>query len=453
VTRLEERVVARVTERIGKRKGLTRRSFLTRTAVVGSALAVNPLQYIFKPGTAYAAAGCGPAADCGSGWTVMCCSINGGANSCPPGTLAAGWWKADRSGFCGGGARYYIDCNSTCSCGCGASGICAPGCWSCGCRCNTGSCDTRRVCCNEFRYGQCNTHVGCVGPVVCRVISCAPPWQFENCTTASATSNTTALHDAPCLHEHQSQVFAFGAAAYKGQPQPGLHEPVVGMDSTKTGNGYWLVAADGGVFTFGDAKFHGSMGGQHLNLPIVDLARTKSSRGYWLVALDGGIFSFGDAKFYGSTGHMRLNKPIIGMAATPSGAGYWLVATDGGIFSFGDAKFYGSTGHMRLNKPIAGMAATPSGKGYWLVATDGGVFTFGDAKFLGSMGSTRLRSPITAIAPTPTGKGYWMLGEDGGVFSFGDARYFGVIGNRRRGVAADMEPAKNGDGYWITTTT
>ncbi|HEX5266199.1 MAG TPA: hypothetical protein VFW24_05455, partial [Acidimicrobiales bacterium] len=37
-------------------------------------------------------------------------------------------------------------------------------------------------------------------------------------------------------------------------------------------------------------------------------------RGYWLVASDGGIFSFGDATFHGSTGAMRLNKPVVGMA-------------------------------------------------------------------------------------------------------------------------------------------
>jgi hypothetical protein len=32
------------------------------------------------------------------------------------------------------------------------------------------------------------------------------------------------------------------------------------------------------------------------------------------VAADGGIFSFGDAQFFGSTGAMTLNKPIVGMA-------------------------------------------------------------------------------------------------------------------------------------------
>ena len=53
---------------------------------------------------------------------------------------------------------------------------------------------------------------------------------------------------------------------------------------------------------------------------------------------DGGVFTYGDAKFYGSTGAIHLNQPIVGMAATPDGQGYWLVASDGGIFTFGDAK-------------------------------------------------------------------------------------------------------------------
>ena len=59
---------------------------------------------------------------------------------------------------------------------------------------------------------------------------------------------------------------------------------------------------------------------------------------------DGGVFSFGDAKFYGSTGGIRLNSPVLGLCPTPTGKGYWLYARDGGIFSFGDAAFFGSTG-------------------------------------------------------------------------------------------------------------
>jgi hypothetical protein len=45
-------------------------------------------------------------------------------------------------------------------------------------------------------------------------------------------------------------------------------------------------------------------------------------KGYWLVASDGGIFSFGDAKVFGSTGSIALNEPIIGPtvpAGVPTG--------------------------------------------------------------------------------------------------------------------------------------
>jgi hypothetical protein len=85
------------------------------------------------------------------------------------------------------------------------------------------------------------------------------------------------------------------------------------------------------------------------------MAPTASGRGYWLVASDGGIFSFGDAVFRGSTGALRLARPIVGMAPTPAGNGYWLVASDGGVFSFGDARFLGSA--AALGWSIVGLLA------------------------------------------------------------------------------------------------
>jgi hypothetical protein len=57
-----------------------------------------------------------------------------------------------------------------------------------------------------------------------------------------------------------------------------------------------------------------SMGGQHLNQPVVGMAATQVGQGYWEVAADGGIFSFGDATYEGSTGGITLNKPVVGMA-------------------------------------------------------------------------------------------------------------------------------------------
>jgi uncharacterized protein YkwD len=230
-----------------------------------------------------------------------------------------------------------------------------------------------------------------------------------------------------------------------------IRRPITGMTSTPTGRGYWLVADDGGVFSFGDAHFYGSTGGIHLNRPIVDIASTHDGRGYWLVASDGGVFSFGDASFYGSTGGIHLNRPIVGVAATPSGRGYWLAASDGGIFSFGDARFYGSTGGLRINRPVIGIAATTSGRGYWLAASDGGIFNFGDAYYYGSTGGQTLNSPIIGIDRPAHGHGYWLVAHDGGVFGFGQATFLGGgSGSAMLSPTAATAPSPGG-GYWLGT--
>jgi hypothetical protein len=71
------------------------------------------------------------------------------------------------------------------------------------------------------------------------------------------------------------------------------------------------VASDGGVFSFGDANFQGSMGGQALSAPMVGIIATPDGQGYWLIAADGGAFPFGTAT-QGSMGGMPLNAPIVG---------------------------------------------------------------------------------------------------------------------------------------------
>ncbi len=255
---------------------------------------------------------------------------------------------------------------------------------------------------------------------------------------ATASPHAARAHFAPLpsgpgggywLVASDGGIFSYGSATDFGSTGAiALNKPIVGMAATPDGQGYWLVASDGGIFAFGDAGFHGSTGAIHLNKPIVGMAVTPDGGGYWLVASDGGIFAFGDAAFHGSTGGIALNKPIVGMAATPDGGGYWLVASDGGIFAFGDAAFHGSTGGIALAKPIVGMAATPDGGGYWLVAADGGIFAFGSATFHGSTGGVALAKPIVGMAATGDGRGYWLVASDGGIFAFGDAAFFGSAG-------------------------
>ena len=226
-------------------------------------------------------------------------------------------------------------------------------------------------------------------------------------------------------------IFTFGNLPFCGSEggNPLLNKPVISMALTHDSGGYWLVASDGGIFTYGDAPFYGSAGGLSLNRPIVGMAATPDGGGYWLVASDGGIFTYGDARFYGSTGGLALNQPIVGMAPTSDGKGYWLVARDGGIFSYGDARFYGSTGSLVLNRLVVGMAATADGKGYWLVASDGGIFSYGDAPFYGSTGGIALNRPVLGMAGTRSGHGYWLVASDGGVFTYGDDAFYGSTGS------------------------
>ena len=218
-------------------------------------------------------------------------------------------------------------------------------------------------------------------------------------------------------------MFSFGDAAFHGSAaQYHLAMPAIGLATTSDENGYWVAAADGGLFAFGDAPFLGSMGGKSITGHVIGVAGTKT--GYWMAATDGGVFGFGNA-FYGSMGGKPLNAEVSGIAATPTGKGYWLVAKDGGVFGFGDAAFYGSMGAQHLNAPVVGIASSPTGHGYWLVAADGGMFTFGDAHFYGSMGGKALAAPVTGMAARPQGDGYWLVAKDGGVFGFGAAGFHG----------------------------
>ncbi len=184
-TTLAEQTVEAITSRLAKRP-LSRRRLLTRTSVAATALLVDPLRWILRPTSALATV-CGDAASCRSGWAGFCCTINEGRNTCPPGSYAAGWWKVDDSSFCKGSARYYIDCNRL------------PG-SSCQCSCAGGECDDRQVCCNVFRYGQCNQQVPGVTEVVCRVVTCTTPWEWDpSCSTTVRTANATRTHSSACL--------------------------------------------------------------------------------------------------------------------------------------------------------------------------------------------------------------------------------------------------------------
>jgi GH25 family lysozyme M1 (1,4-beta-N-acetylmuramidase) len=269
-------------------------------------------------------------------------------------------------------------------------------------------------------------------------------WQFWQYADNGTVAGIGGAVDLDRFNGSAAALAALTGGASSDVPSP---TDYVGIASSADGDGYWVAKGDGGVFTFGDAMFHGSAASDHLALAAVGLAATFDANGYWVAAADGGLFTFGDAPFDGSMGGKVLNAPVVGIAAAKSG--YWLVADDGGTFAFG-APFYGSMGGRPLNAKMSGIAATPSGLGYWLVGRDGGVFTFGDAAFYGSMGGKVLNAPVVGIASTPSGHGYWLVAADGGMFCFGDAQFYGSMGGKELAAAVSgMAARPQGDGYWL----
>jgi hypothetical protein len=252
---------ARLVEWLSSRFGpVGRRDVLVGTAVVGSALATDGKAWALKRQSAYATI-CGPGNTAASGWTIFCATINGGRNSCPPGSFAAGWWRAAGSSWCGGTNRYIVDCNASCSkctSGC-ADNICDRGCWSCGCTSgSTATCDQRRNCCNAFRYGQCNTQVRCSGGVKCRVVSCSPPYEWENCNRTDLVLNQTAEHSSPLLPQ-------WGNHAWK------YHQ----MGDQRS----WLKASAGPVRSVGDGRgsYVKFAGGYIYDTPQTDVSAVSNA--------------------------------------------------------------------------------------------------------------------------------------------------------------------------------
>jgi len=225
--------------------------------------------------------------------------------------------------------------------------------------------------------------------------------------------------------------------------------PLPEINTFPSTQGYWLAAADGGVFAHGSAAFDGSEGGHSLNAPIVAATAAPDGRGYFLAAADGGVFTYGDAHFQGSVAARRLTSPVVSMAVTPDGGGYILVGANGSVFSFGDAPVLGSEAGYALTAPVVAAAVTPDNGGYWLFSADGGVFNFGDATFNGSADSQHLNAPIVAAAVDSQTGGYWLVGADGGVFSF-DAPFYGSEGGAHLNAPiVGITSAQQGSGYHL----
>jgi len=264
----------------------------------------------------------------------------------------------------------------------------------------------------------------------------------------------------------------------------------VGMAPTSDGGGYWLAQRSGGVYSYGDAAFSGSLPGLGVTpaAPITGIAATADGRGYWLVGADGGVFSFGDAVFHGSLPSIGVTPidPIVGIAATRDGNGYWLIGADGGVFTFGDAPycplqyppaalpaFLPAPGTLLGPVLAVGIAAYPPSVGYGTVdgSADGTVTPLVGYPCQRGLGegsgiffeAPRLVGMISGIAVSHGGN-LWLVGNDGGVFApqvFGPtgpmppAPFYGSLpslGITPNAAIVGICPSPDGGGYWLLGT-
>ncbi|MEX2658886.1 MAG: hypothetical protein WD232_04245 [Acidimicrobiales bacterium] len=97
--------------------------------------------------------------------------------------------------------------------------------------------------------------------------------------------------------------FAFGDAVSDGQlVTPHGDEILVDVESTRSGRGAWLADFRGTVYAGTTAGVSHYGDADHIDLQgrITAMTRTPSGNGYWLLGSDGGVFTFGDARFFGS---------------------------------------------------------------------------------------------------------------------------------------------------------
>ena len=239
-------------------------------------------------------------------------------------------------------------------------------------------------------------------------------------------------------------IFTFGSAPFYGSTGSlTLQRPVVGMTPTDNRTGYWLVASDGGVFSFGDANFFGSVPSlgiapagtpgvtKRLNAPIVGMVPSSDDGGYFMVASDGGIFAFGDAKFEGSCpGIGGCSGAAVAVVPDATGNGYWLLTATGHVYTFGDATYYGEP--QPQSAPVTSAVRTADGQGYWILFANGTVDAYGDATNMGApVGQTGGLNPSSAIFATSDGGGYWIATASGTVYNYGDAPSIGSMAGRQ----------------------
>lgn len=235
--------------------------------------------------------------------------------------------------------------------------------------------------------------------------------------------------------------------------------------------GYWVVADDGQVFNFGDARLHAKNDGKAIEntsfSPVVDMSSTPTGQGFWLLQTNGAVHSYGDATVFADpTGW----NDFISIASTNTGAGFYLLRRNGNVYAYGDAVFSGNavpTGATTDSAAFTGtgIATSPTDDGYWITDGNGEVQAFGGLTDHGGIAPFRdgllPTEWVRSIKAARDGSGYYLLGGSGNVYPKGGAPDYGspiypeqptdnmVVYEEFRKITWAMAPTADGLGYYI----
>jgi hypothetical protein len=222
------------------------------------------------------------------------------------------------------------------------------------------------------------------------------------------------------------EVDAFGATNYGSEATGSLPTgtTATGMTLDSATGGYWVVNSSGTVKGF-NAPFLGEpripSGGWGQYPAAVAIAATPTGDGYFILRANGAIDPYG-VKGHGSLkGHLVYGAiaPVVAvaLAVDPITGGYWIATSTGDVANF-DAPSEGSPFASSKGNydgvPVSALVANSSGTGYYVLRTNGAIDTYG-ATSHGSPAAAQTMpagSFASALALDPTTGGYYVGVDD-----------------------------------------
>ncbi|HEY5266979.1 MAG TPA: hypothetical protein VIJ40_09215 [Acidimicrobiales bacterium] len=227
----------------------------------------------------------------------------------------------------------------------------------------------------------------------------------------------------------QSATIAAFDAPYVGSPSA-KNPAVVAVAATTTGDGYYVLRANGEVDAYG-APSYGSLAPNSLpsGITAVGMALDSATGGYWIVSSNGAIAAF-NAPTFGETlvppGGWGQHPAAVAIASAINGTGYFVLRANGAVYAYG-VKAHGSlAGHLHYGTtaPVLAVAIAedPTTGGYWIATSTGNVIGFdapNEGSPLASAHGAYNGVPISALAATTSGTSYYVLLANGIVDSYG----------------------------------